>query len=119
MTDLLVKHHKIVKSHKVMEYEHVGSSSRFKAEIRFKDDSSLSIRQIVIESFFFKYAYHWQDREGQLIRRWDNAPHWPAISTFPHHKHVRSQTDQLRVLESRGGDLEIVFQEIAEWFEEK
>jgi len=34
-----------------------------------------------------KYRHHWQDREGRLVRRWDNAPHHPAIDTFPHHLH--------------------------------
>jgi Family of unknown function (DUF6516) len=34
-----------------------------------------------------KYRHHWQDRHGQLIRRWDNVPHYPAIDTFAHHLH--------------------------------
>ncbi len=32
-----------------------------------------------------KYRHHWQDRNSQLIKRWDNAPHYHAIDTFPHH----------------------------------
>jgi hypothetical protein len=34
-----------------------------------------------------KYRHHWQDRNGVLRKRWDNAPHYPAIETFPHHLH--------------------------------
>lgn len=34
------------------------------------------------------YRIHWQLADGQLKRRWDNAPHYPNISTFPHHVHV-------------------------------
>jgi Family of unknown function (DUF6516) len=34
------------------------------------------------------YRIHWQSAVGQLKRRWDNAPHYPDISTFPHHVHV-------------------------------
>ncbi|MBI3798407.1 MAG: hypothetical protein HY268_15770 [Deltaproteobacteria bacterium] len=34
-----------------------------------------------------KYRYHWQDGKGQLIKRWDNAPHHPTIGTFPDHLH--------------------------------
>ena len=34
-----------------------------------------------------KYRHHWQDGNGVLIKRWDNAPHYPAIDTFPHHLH--------------------------------
>jgi hypothetical protein len=34
-----------------------------------------------------KYRHHWQDGQGRLIKRWDNAPHYPALDTFPHHLH--------------------------------
>jgi hypothetical protein len=34
-----------------------------------------------------KYRHHWQDRDGLLIKRWDNAPHHPTVETFPHHLH--------------------------------
>jgi len=34
-----------------------------------------------------KYRHHWQDSHGVLIKRWDNAPHYPVIDTFPHHLH--------------------------------
>jgi hypothetical protein len=34
-----------------------------------------------------KYSYHWQNSEGILIKRFDNAPHHPEISTHPHHLH--------------------------------
>lgn len=34
-----------------------------------------------------KYRHHWQDRTGRLIKRWDNAPHYREIATFPHHLH--------------------------------
>ena len=34
-----------------------------------------------------KYRQHWQDGNGVLIKRWDNALHYPAIDTFPHYLH--------------------------------
>src|SRR5713101_1772676 len=34
-----------------------------------------------------KYRHHWQDSNGRLVKRWDNAPHHSAIETFPHHLH--------------------------------
>ena len=37
-----------------------------------------------------KYRYHLQDAQGTLIVRWDNAPHHPKISTFPDHRHRKS-----------------------------
>ena len=35
-----------------------------------------------------RYAYHYQDDAGQLIFRYDNAPHFPNLPTYPDHKHV-------------------------------
>jgi hypothetical protein len=34
------------------------------------------------------YRIHWQGREGNLKRRWDNARHHGEIPTFPHHVHL-------------------------------
>lgn len=35
------------------------------------------------------YRYQWMnDTRTQLIRRWDNTPHFPNLSGFPHHCHV-------------------------------
>ncbi len=34
------------------------------------------------------YSYHWQDIDGNLIKRWDNVPHHKAVETFPHHLHL-------------------------------
>lgn len=29
----------------------------------------------------------------KLISRWDNAPHFQEISTYPHHQHLQSETN--------------------------
>ena len=34
------------------------------------------------------YRFHWQDKNGRLIKRWDNAPHHPELENFPHHYHI-------------------------------
>jgi hypothetical protein len=34
------------------------------------------------------YRIHWQQDDGRLKRRWDNAPHHQGLSTFPHHVHL-------------------------------
>jgi len=49
----------------------------------------------VTESFgkgFRSYSYHLQKNE-KLVRRWDNAPHWPEMKTFPHHVHLTGDRD--------------------------
>ena len=40
-----------------------------------------------------RYRHHWQSRDGQVIKRWDNAPHHPEIDTFPHHLHDGSESN--------------------------
>ena len=39
---------------------------------------------------FRRYSYHVQ-KEEKMVRRWDNAPHWPGMKTFPHHLHIESE----------------------------
>lgn len=37
-----------------------------------------------------RYRFQWQ-ASGELIARWNNAPHHPEVKTFPHHKHVKDE----------------------------
>jgi len=41
------------------------------------------------------YSYHWESREGALITRWDNTPHFPGLLGFPHHIHHGDTYDAL------------------------
>jgi hypothetical protein len=34
-----------------------------------------------------KYSFHWQNAQGKLKRRWDNAPHHSELPNSPHHVH--------------------------------
>ncbi|MCX6046178.1 MAG: DUF6516 family protein [Chloroflexi bacterium] len=34
-----------------------------------------------------KYSFHWQNAQGSLRKRWDNAPHYPHLPNAPHHLH--------------------------------
>ena len=111
LADLVHKHRDIVLSWAVTDLDHDGPNLRLKARVEFRDHSILFVRQVVLEESIFKYAYHWQDRTGRLICRWDNAPHWKHVATYPHHKHV--VRNDATVLDSRGGDLEGVLDEIA------
>jgi len=85
----------------------------FKAEITFTNDSKLFIKEYVFENKERKYAYHWADASGNLISRWDNANHWPDISTSPHHKHTGNQ-----VLESTETSVADVLNRISEQIEQ-
>jgi hypothetical protein len=76
-------------------------------EVHFVDSSILYVREFV-DSNHRKYAFHWQKSDGDLIVRWDNAPHFPKLSTFPHHKHTGTSSVEL----SHDISLEDVFRHI-------
>lgn len=43
-----------------------------------------------------RYRYQWMDStKTQLRKRWDNAPHFSDIETFPHHVHVEREENVL------------------------
>jgi len=88
MLDLIARYEQYIKLFRVFLYEQEGELFRFKAELRFKDGSRIFIKEYVFKGSERKYAYHWENQVGNLICRWDNASHWPDISTFPHHKHL-------------------------------
>lgn len=66
-----------------------------RVRIRFDNGFLLEINEAVavhddsIEHL--NYRYHFQDSRKQLIFRYDNAPHFLALSTSPHHKHLPGQ----------------------------
>lgn len=94
MLDLISRHAQYIRSLQVFLYEKEGESFRFKAELRFRDESKIHIKEYFFTDGERKYAYHWADRHGVLICRWDNATHWPEISTFPHHKHTSGEVHE-------------------------
>jgi len=60
------------------------------AGIVFIDESVLYIREYTETKYKLKrisYAYQYQNKEGKLIFRYDNAPHKPILG-FKEHKHT-------------------------------
>ena len=57
------------------------------------------------------YSYHYV-REGQNIFRYDSAPHYPEIATFPHHKHMGAREEPVSAAPPT---LSAVFAEIEEY----
>lgn len=39
-----------------------------------------------------KYSFHWQDKDKNLVMRWDNAPHHQELENYPHHLHLKGET---------------------------
>ncbi|HHY39195.1 MAG TPA: hypothetical protein GX507_09755 [Clostridia bacterium] len=78
----------IISHLEVLRFEVEGDDSALQLVITFNDGSKLYARDYIFGAQKRKYSYHWQDKKGALLVRWDNAPHWPEIETHPHHKHV-------------------------------
>ncbi len=38
------------------------------------------------------YAFHWQNEQQQLLKRWDNVNHFPDLPHAPHHIHHANGT---------------------------
>jgi len=69
-----------------------SSRANLRIRIRFSKDHLLELNEAVtIESGKLKhlsYRYHFQDKDNQLIFRYDNTPHFSNLRTYPHHKHL-------------------------------
>mgnify|MGYP006302529059 CR=1 FL=1 len=68
------------------------SRMNLRIRIRFQNNELLELNEAVIAETektltHLSYRYHLQDKNNQLIFRYDNTPHHPSIKSFPHHKH--------------------------------
>lgn len=83
-----------------------------RGNIYFLDGSLLHLREFVnvqhgVERYM--YVYQYQSASGTLIFRYDNTPHFPALPTFPHHKHDGSEAN---VVATPLPDLQVVLAEV-------
>ncbi len=81
----------IIEDIQVKRFRHLGASYELLAEILLRNQSSLYLKEYLFLDGTRKYAYHWQEKNGRFIGRWDNAPHWSDLPDFPHHYHDGSE----------------------------
>lgn len=85
-----LRHSPLVKDLEVIEVVEEESVQFLRVRAEIIDGSLLYVRELFLPDRS-KYSYHWQARTGEMLLRWDNAPHHPKIPTHPDHKHEREQ----------------------------
>ncbi len=102
--------HSLVSSYIVNDFKNSDSALYLNLEILLVDGTELHVREYV-DLEHRKYSFHWQSASAELIARWDNAPHFPDLTTFPHHRHEADG----KVVESH----DISFDEVMSFIQER
>ena len=84
----LLDRSKIILDFRILDFGTFPSGRYYKLKIVLVDHSILQAREF-LSPYERNYAFHWMDKDKNLIIRWDNAPYHPKINSFPHHKHER------------------------------
>ena len=82
----------IIASFDIIRERSAITNGYLRVRLTLKDDSFLEFSEYTQptannEIKVITYSYHWATNEGKLLKRWDNTPHFPSLSGFPHHIH--------------------------------
>ena len=90
--------------------------ANIRVKIRFSLRYLLAISEILVvvnnQIKYIDYRYHFQDGQNNLIFCYDSTPHFPNLSSFPHHKHLFDD-----VIACEKPDIADVLQEVMELLE--
>ncbi len=88
----------IIASYTITRQNISFSDGKLRARLTLINQDFLEVFEYVTETGgeirLRKYSFHWQKQDGTLIKRWDNAPHYPALPNAPHHIHLENQVVQ-------------------------
>ncbi len=76
-----------------------GVVFKIKGFVIFKNNSELHFKEYFIKKVNLEkigYSYHYQNKQKEIIFRYDNAEHHHEIRTFPHHKHIKDKVDEIK-----------------------
>ena len=62
----------------------MARSSSKKTDTQLVDGSRLQVNEVRIGGQLRKYAYYRLTPTGEVLQGWDNAPHHPEITSYPH-----------------------------------
>ena len=103
---------------KILKQVDRSKNGHLRACVTFSDNSQLEFSEFVEqdandEILLVTYSYHWSDENDNLVRRWDNALHFPKLPNFPHHIHVSEDV----VISGKTIDIFAVLDEISKVIE--
>jgi hypothetical protein len=71
----------------VLAFRQTELSIYYKLEIYITNGTLLYVTEY-LDKQTRTYSFHWQNNDVTLIRRWDNAPHFKQLASYPHHVHI-------------------------------
>jgi hypothetical protein len=86
--ELRIKNAEIIADKSIDLREFSSKEGMLRGRLLFVDGSILEFMEYLQEEDRLKYRFHLMDKEGNIVFRYDNAPHHKDVSTFPHHKHL-------------------------------
>lgn len=86
--ELRLKNAEIIADKSVDLREFSATEGMLFGRLLFVDGSCLEFMEYLQEKNRLKYRFHLMDKEGNMVFRYDNAPHHKDVSSFPHHKHL-------------------------------
>lgn len=90
--------------------------ANLRLKLRFAFRYLLAVSEILVvldgQITYIDYRYHFQDEQNNLIFRYDSTPHFPHLSSFPHHKHLPDN-----VIACKKPYIAEVLQEVTEFLE--
>lgn len=83
----------VVREYRILRWEVAQASGQIRVRILLIDGGLLDMFEYVVVGLddvlmAIKYHYHWQDRDGNIVRRWDSAAHHAELPHAPHHVHL-------------------------------
>jgi hypothetical protein len=89
-----ISNSKVVASSNIEYVKVLENEGYIRGTLTFIDGSELKLLEYAKisngQATALRYRFQWQTK-GELITRWNNAPHHPEGETFPHHKHVKGE----------------------------
>lgn len=85
--ELLIRASEVVADKKIDFLEFSSSEGMVRGRLLLVDGSVLEFMEYLKGGSRLKYRFHLMDKAGEMIFRYDDAPHHHT-STFPHHKHA-------------------------------